>query len=139
MAIARPESPAVAQASAAFATATAPSSRSRMLLKKSVTEIASTCSVIADLQTANTDALRTREVQQNTRNFVAAWALRFACCVRASGPSSAESPQEEHRISPDRTCHRDELDDVEPTLAALVLGHERLRSSEPLGQGMLGQ
>ena len=58
--------------------------------------------------------------------------------VQASGPGLAQRPQERHRVSPDRARDGHELDDVEPSLATLVLRHERLRPAEPLGQGVRG-
>src|SRR5947209_608872 len=58
---------------------------------------------------------------------------------RMSRWAPTEGSQEQHRIGPNRArdCH--ELDHVEPALAALVLGDERLWPPKPLGQGLLRQ
>ena len=44
-----------------------------------------------------------------------------------------------HWVALDRSRDREELDEVEASLAALVLRYERLRHAEPLGDLLLGQ
>jgi hypothetical protein len=53
--------------------------------------------------------------------------------VRQSGDLAGQCPQHPDRVRADFPGDHDELDHIEPALAALILGDERLRLAETLG------
>ena len=62
--------------------------------------------------------------------------LRKAQATKSRG---AQRPHDPRRVCPEHRSNLQELDHVEPTLATLVLGNERLRSTELIGDVLLGE
>jgi hypothetical protein len=63
--------------------------------------------------------------------------LAVAPATLCSILSGDEIPKHPDGIATERPCDRDELDDVDPALTALVLGDERLWPAEFFSQGLL--